>query len=82
MLSARVKTIIDEHAKLYSGTMPSNYETINIQRALKQCLEALIDRLEREDCDELIDLSYRVIELNKKLHKAEDYIKILNKEHL
>lgn len=80
MLSARVRTIIDEHAKLYSGTMSSNYETINIQRSLKQCLEALIERLEREDCDELIDLSYRVLELNRKLDKAESYIKILNKE--
>lgn len=74
MLSSRTMTIVDEHVRMYAALM-RDLDGPQLTRQFKSCLVALLEELEHKETNDIIALSYRVIELSKKLNKAQQTIK-------
>lgn len=76
MLSSRTMTIIDEHVRMYAALM-QDLNGPQLTRQFKDCLVALLKELEYKEMNDVIALSYRVIELSKKLNNAQQTIRDL-----
>ena len=77
MISARLRTMIEEHSKEYCGTLCNMGLGSELNRTLIDCLEALVDRIQYEEDNDLILLSHRLIKIYGDF--AEMELKLKNK---